>query len=241
MLSKMEKPFEINGESVDACRRCGTCCRRGGPALHLMDKPLVAEGHIPAERLYTIRSGERVRDDVAGGVLTAADAEIVKIRETPGSRACGFFDPACDGCTIYDRRPLECRVLRCWDTREIRRIYRRDRLGRRDLIGHIPGLWDLVVEHDRRCSAARLFQLADCRLGAAPPAVRSDDELRGMVAYDEALRRVLVEDGRASGAILDLLLGRPLSLLLRSVGITVDRRVWPVSARPGFREQDQPT
>lgn len=208
----------MGGEPAGTCRRCGTCCRRGGPALHLADKALVVAGHLPFTHLYTIRAGELVRDDVTGGALIPAPADIVKVREAPGSRACVFFEPACNGCAIYDQRPLECRILRCWDTAEIRRCYRRERLGRADLVGHIAGLWDLVAEHDRRCDAGKLVRLAGRRrmgdLGGAA-------ELSGMVGYDEALREGLAADGRVPAAMLDFLLGRPVKVLLRTLGVTV--------------------
>ncbi|RLB98792.1 MAG: YkgJ family cysteine cluster protein [Deltaproteobacteria bacterium] len=204
------------GAALGACRRCGTCCRRGGPALHRADKALVVSGRLSPTDLYTIRPGEPVRDDVAGGILTSADTDIIKIRETPGSRACAFFEPDGNGCTIYPWRPLECRILRCWDTAGIRRCYREDRLGRADLIGHIDGLWDLVAEHDRRCDAGRLVRLAR--------RLRRGDREAGagwarMVRYDDALREGLAAEGRVPPAMLDFLLGRPARELVRAMGI----------------------
>lgn len=199
---------------IGTCRRCGTCCRRGGPALHLEDKTLVTEGLISPADLYTIRAGEPVRDDVAGGILVSAESDIVKIRDAPRSRACILFEADGNRCTIYARRPLECRILRCWDTTEIERCYRRDRLARVDLIGHIDGLWDLVAEHDRRCDARRLTELARRR---GEPGVEA--ELSGMIRYDETLREGLTADGRVPAVILDFLLGRPVSVLLRALRI----------------------
>jgi Fe-S-cluster containining protein len=207
---------DADAGGIGACRRCGTCCRRGGPALHLVDKSLVIEGHLSLADLYTIRSGERVRDDVAGGVLVPAESDIIKIREAPGSRACVRFAPGGNRCTIYAERPLECRVLRCWDTTEIQRCYRKDRLARVDLIGHIEGLWDLVAEHDQRCHAGRLTALAPHRGNA-----RERTELSRMIRYDEALRAGLTADGRVPAAILDFLLGRPVRVLLRALGVEI--------------------
>ncbi len=178
------------------------------------------------ERIYTIRAGERVRDDVAGGVLVTTEGEIIKICEAAGSGACVFFDSRSNRCTIYEHRPLECRVLRCWDTDEIRRIYRYGRLDRRALIGHIDGLWDLVAEHEQRCGAGRLFALAERRRHAEAV----DDELRRMVGYDEGLRQALAGQGRVCAGMLDFLLGRPLTRLLLSMRIGVQRRSDPVTA-----------
>ncbi|MEE4608157.1 MAG: YkgJ family cysteine cluster protein [Desulfobacteraceae bacterium] len=202
--------------AVGACRRCGTCCRRGGPALHQVDKELIVAGHLSLTDLYTIRAGELVRDDVAGGLLIPADTDIVKIREAPGSRACAFLDPGRNGCTIYRWRPLECRILRCWDTAEIQRRYRLGRLVRADLIGHIDGLWDLVADHDRRCDARRLVSLVRRRRRGGSAA---EAELSGMIRYDEALREGLGARGRVPATMLDFLLGRPVRVLLRAMGV----------------------
>lgn len=215
---------DAGGGPSGGCRRCGTCCRRGGPALHREDKTLVTDGCLSPAHLYTIRAGELVRDDVASGILTSAESDIVKIRETPGSPACIFFDPRYNSCTIYHQRPLECRILRCWDTAEIRRRYREDRLGRADLIGHIDGLWDLVTAHDHRCDASRLVDLAR-RLRHGGPDAGAEAELARMIGYDMSLREGMVTDERVPAEILDFLLGRPVKVLLRAMGISIRQRV----------------
>lgn len=204
--------------TVGACRRCGTCCRRGGPALHQADKALIVAGHLSLTDLYTIRAGELVRDDVAGGILTSTETDIVKIREAPGSQACAFFDPGSNGCAVYRRRPLECRILKCWDTSGIRRCYREERLGRADLIGHIEGLWNLVADHDRRCDAGRLVLLAQ---GLRAGVSEAEVELSRVIRYDEALREGLQAEERIPVAALDFLLGRPVRTLLRAMGILI--------------------
>jgi hypothetical protein len=42
-----------------ACRRCGTCCRKGGPALHREDRHLVVDGLIPADVYFDAESEVR--------------------------------------------------------------------------------------------------------------------------------------------------------------------------------------
>ena len=54
---------------MKACQRCGTCCQKGGPALHQVDKELVDEGHLPASCLYTLRCGELARDPISGDLV----------------------------------------------------------------------------------------------------------------------------------------------------------------------------
>jgi len=189
------------------CGRCGTCCRKGGPALHLEDRALVEGGGLALRYLVTLRRGEPVHDNVAGGVIPAP-TDIIKIKGRTGTTTCHFFresDPAGGACAIYDHRPLECRLLACSDTRAIEGAYGRERLTRRDLIARVEGLWDLVEDHQRRCDPAEAVR----RVRGGGPAERS--ELGEMVAYDRHLRALLQEKGAVKAEVLPFLLGRPLA------------------------------
>ena len=203
------------------CRRCGSCCRRGGPALHSQDRALVDKGHIPADRLYTIRPGEPVRDNVRDDRLMAASQDIVKIRSRPGGRACIYLDGRTNMCAIYDHRPLECRVLDCRDTAAIEAVYRTQRLSRQDLLGVTAGLWDLVCEHEQRCSAAGIVILAGDWRRDSDGRLSTEQQLLEMVGYDRTLRRLLVEKGRMATGLLDFVFGRSLTVVLRSLGVEV--------------------
>ena len=199
--------------------------------MHRRDKPLVDAGHIPADRLFTLRPGEPVRDNVRADTLTTSTGDVIKVRNRPGGRACVFFDGTANACTTYLHRPLECRVLNCRDIAAIEAVYSVDRLQRHDLLGRIDGLWDLVTEHERRCSAARLVHLAErIRRGAAAERA-AQDELLEMVRYDAALRQLLVESGRMAAGLLDLVLGRSLPRVLRPLGIALNGR--GLRIRPG--------
>ncbi|MGD9331063.1 MAG: YkgJ family cysteine cluster protein [Desulfobacterales bacterium] len=205
-----------------ACRQCGTCCRKGGPALHLEDRSLVMEGHIPAEALYTIRTGEPVRDNVAER-LTYADADIIKIKGQGGSWCCRWLEKESHRCTIYDRRPIECRALQCWDTREIEALYGRGRLTRQHLLEDVAGLWDLISDHDRRCAYPAIRDHTE-RLAADPSQQATAlGAITEMVKYDQSLRQLLVENGHATQGMLDFLLGRPLIDTLHGFQIKVEQ------------------
>ena len=164
-----------------SCSRCGTCCRKGGPALHREDRHLVEQGLIHTRHLYTIRRGEWVHDPITG-VLAQAAGDIIKIKGGSGTWACRFLDDGSHTCRIYADRPLECRTLTCWNTAGIERVYAIDRLTREDLISGIAGLWELVSEHQERCEVERLRRLrmpADGpRSGPARAGAGGDDPLR---------------------------------------------------------------
>ncbi len=198
------------------CQRCGTCCKAGGPALHLEDRGLVKSGKIPLKDLYTIRRGELARDNVRG-TLQPVVSELIKIKGDGHSWTCRYYHAQSKGCSAYKDRPLECRVLNCRDTAAIEAIYDRQRLTRKDLLAGIPHLWSLVEEHEKRCAygvLARLaVQLKENQGGAAA------DSLLEIVGYDSHLRALITEKGKPDPALLDFLFGRPLTATLPGFGL----------------------
>ncbi len=211
----------------DGCTRCGTCCRKGGPALHREDRHLVESGLIHTRDLYTLRRGELVHDPIQGRLLPAR-REIIKIKGQSGRWTCRCYDPAARTCRIYAERPLECRLLACWNTRPIERAYARGRLARRDLVGGIAGLWEVVTEHERRCDHYRLRRL----LAPVPvkTAAQRQREAAEIVRYDALLRRRVVAGIGIEEEMLDFLFGRPLSRTLRYLHAGLK----PLSAPPGL-------
>ncbi len=200
------------------CRRCGTCCRKGGPALHVADVERVRSGIIGLESLLTIRAGERVHDNVRNRVVSLKK-EIVKIRGRGDTWTCLFYDDEARSCGIYDHRPLECRALACRDPSELKRIYEQDRITRKDIIGSIQGLWDLVQTHEARCSQQKLAAMIARLKAPLDPALAND--ICGCIAYDRHLRRLTVKKSGISPALLDFLFGRPLQQTIKTYGFTV--------------------
>ncbi|WP_415518802.1 MAG: YkgJ family cysteine cluster protein [Desulfovibrio aminophilus] len=198
------------------CARCGECCRKGGPALHTDDLPLLrAPGGPDLVHLVTLRAGEPAMDQI-GGRLAPLETEIVKIKGRDGAWTCLFFSDEGSACAIYTTRPLECRILSCRDTREIERVYARDRLTRRDILPAGHPLLELVAEHERRCPVSGYAGLLE---SDAPEDRRSR---AAMLAWDREVRLLLTEKSGMDPAILDFLFGRPLELLTPS--LTAARR-----------------
>jgi len=201
--------------------RCGTCCRKGGPGIHQDDRALIERGDIPSQHLYTIRPGELVRDNVKGGLMPA-DADIIKIKGRDDTWTCVFFDETEKSCTIYDSRPLECRALKCWDTRELEKIYAGRRLTRKDLISGVEGLWELIQDHEARCDYAEIRNLIkDLQSGDSRHARR---RLAEIIRYDAEIRELVVAQGSLDPEMLDFLFGRPLIETLPDYGIQVRRQ-----------------
>jgi len=207
-----------SGTASYTCLRCGTCCQKGGPGFHQEDRVLIEKGRIPSKYLYTIRKGEHAFDNVKACLVPVA-SDIIKIRGQKGNWACIFFDSQKKACSIYSDRPLECRVLKCWDTGELERIYSGNRLTRRDLISQVKGLWDLVSDHQARCDYAKIKKLINDLDG--PHKGRARKKLLEIIQYDAEFRKLVVAKGELDPAMLDFLFGRPLTETLPNYGIKV--------------------
>jgi Fe-S-cluster containining protein len=222
--------MKTSPSSRSSCSRCGTCCRKGGPALHREDRHLVEQGLIHTRHLYTIRRGEWVHDPIAGA-LAQASGDIIKIKGGSGSRACCLFDDGPLACRIYANRPLECRTLTCWNTAEIERVYAIGRLSREDLISGIAGLWELVNAHQERCDVERIRRLYIPADG--PQAGQQARELAEMIRYDTELRNLVVSRAGLEAGMTDFLFGRPLQQVLRAMAQAAPGPVAEPTGAPG--------
>lgn len=205
-------------KDIQDCKRCGTCCEKGGPSFHMADKTLIEKGAIHTRDLYTIRKGERVRDNVLNELITA-DSEIIKIKGKDGAWTCRFYDSKNKACTLYEQRPLECRILKCWDTKDMEVLYNKDRLTREDLLKDIEGLWMLIEDHGHRCSYEKMScAIKDLEGNFPRAAVASVVEI---VRYDREIRKLVVEKGNMEADMTDFLFGRPFTETIRMYGYRV--------------------
>ncbi|WP_428562719.1 MAG: YkgJ family cysteine cluster protein [Solidesulfovibrio sp. DCME] len=195
--------------TMPVCRRCGRCCRQGGPSLCRDDLPLVASGPLGPHRLLTLRRGECVTDNVAGGVAPLA-AELVKVRPVPGGRACVFFR-APDACAVHADRPRQCRLLYCAAPEAVRATYARDRLTRRDILAPDDPLAALCAQHEAETDLTRLAGL--CRRTLAGDGAAREEVAR-LVRLDAAYRELLPARAGLPPEALPFYLGRPLAQAL---------------------------
>lgn len=205
---------------MSSCRCCGTCCKKGGPAIHGEDRLLVEKGIIQIRYLYTIRKGELVHDPIRGAVLPVT-AEVIKIKSGAGGSICTFYDDRKARCRIYTDRPLECRLLKCWDTAAIEGVYEQNRLSRENLLKDVVGLRELVADHERRCSYNRVGNLIS-RLKRGHKKQLADD-LSEIINFDNQLRQLVIEKGRVEPNMLDFLFGRPLAITIGMFGLRMQR------------------
>jgi Fe-S-cluster containining protein len=190
--------------NLTECKRCGTCCKKGGPSFHIDDRALIEDGFISAKFLYTIREGEPVRDNISERIVHAP-SDIIKIKGQKNGWTCFYYDETEKRCAVYEHRPLECKLLKCRDTRDIERIFSKNLLTRQDIISTVEGLWDLVVEHDRRCSYKKIRKLID-----------ESGKVAELIEYDKIIRELVVKKGELDPELLDFLFGRPLSVTMNN-------------------------
>ncbi len=201
---------------ISECRRCGTCCKKGGPSFHHADKALIEKGVIHSKYLYTIRKGEMAYDNVKQ-CLDPVSSDGIKLKGKGDSWTCLLFDDKQNACTIYENRPIECRALKCWDTKALEDLYAKRHLKREDLIADIEGLWGIIKDHQARCNYETIQKLVN--------AINSDrgDEARQKLAeiiqFDIEIRKLVVSWSGLDMEMLDFLFGRPLKQTLKNFGL----------------------
>lgn len=202
-------------EAATACRRCGTCCEQGGPALHTEDRQLVDSGAVRWRDLVTIRSGEPVYDQLKGRVVPA-NREFLKLAGARGSWRCKFYkEPG--ACGIYGQRPLECRLLFCRDTGPLEAVMGRDLLTRLDLLAVDDPALAWISRLEREVGYPEIMGLlAGLDLPGSVEASRSG--LDNLVRADLALRESFLRSFPKRGGEELFLLGRPLFLTIAPYG-----------------------
>ena len=140
------------------CDRCGTCCIKGGPALHYEDMNLLQSNILNQEHLITIRKGEPVFSPGAEKP-EPAKSELVKIKGKGIEWICFFFKEEEAACAIYENRPLECSLLKCWETADLEKVAGQKLLSRHDIIAQNDPLLPFIIKHNDTCPLENLDRL----------------------------------------------------------------------------------
>ena len=199
------------------CDRCGTCCIKGGPALHYEDRTLLLNNCLAQEHLITVRKGEPVFS-LSAENPEPAHSEIVKVKGRGSEWTCLFFQEKDASCAIYEHRPLECSLLKCWDTADLEKVAGRSLLSRYDIIAPHDPLLPFIKNHDERCSLENLALLlsAVSREGSQQQAIT---DLTGLVNTDMAIRSQAYAKSRFSLDLELFFFGRPLFKILNQFDI----------------------
>ncbi len=199
--------------STKQCKQCGTCCRKGGPALSREDLDLIRQGYIRHDQLVTIRQGE-MGYNPATGRLETVPVELLKIRGQGSGWTCLFFAEADNGCTIYAHRPATCRILKCWQPEPLLATIYQNTLRRADLINPNDPILVEIARHEEACPG-KVFTDLLAQGGGTENLAR----LSEMVRADLAIRGEVAKTAGLSLEMEFFLFGRPLFKQLAGSGI----------------------
>lgn len=226
-------PFHTDKGPQTHCIRCGTCCKKGGPALHWGDRLLFKKGVLHIAHVYTLRKGELVRN--LDEKLMALDTEIIKIKGQHSAWTCMFFDTQTNACKIYDNRPTECRALKCWDVREFKKTMAQPYLKRADLMDKRDAILQMIDAHEKRCSYQILESVA--RQLGGPNAQKATDTILDLVERDEFMRPLVSKKLNLSPEVMDFLFGRSLATTIQMFGVRVKKQGNTVFLAPACSRQ----
>jgi Fe-S-cluster containining protein len=199
------------------CIRCGECCLKGSPSLHTKDLELIGKGGIERGTLYTIRKGELVRDNIQRKMVII-DREMIKLKEQQReSGGCALYNEKDKECRIYEKRPIQCSTLKCWDTDEFFEVYHGPKLTRREVIDDRV-LLGLMTEHEEKCSYLALRKHVNEIKTIGEDAVEKTLE---MLKFDYHLRPFVSEKLGVPLDEMDFIFGRPLISTVDMFGLKV--------------------
>jgi len=81
--------------------------------------------------------------------LEPVQKELVKLAGKGKGWVCLFFDEKKSSCAIYAHRPLECRLLKCWDTAELLSVIGQKTLSRIDIISKDDPILKFIETHEK--------------------------------------------------------------------------------------------
>lgn len=198
------------------CRRCGTCCRKGGPVLRREDLPLVRQGRIRHDQLVAIRIGEQGCNP-ASGRLEPVPVELLKVRGQGNGWTCLFFTEDGNSCAIHAQRPMTCRLLACWQPEALLATIYQETLQRRDLLNPSDPLLAYIDRQEQECPVSEFNSLL-ARIAAAGEEADLAPLAR-LLRDDLALRSDFAGKTGLSLAMELFVLGRPFFSQLAGSGV----------------------
>ena len=181
--------------------------------MHSEDRPLLVEGLLRPKDLVTYRKGELALNPVTGELITLS-SEMIKICGIDLEGQCIYFSQSDNACTIYEKRPLECRLLKCWDTQPIEQLFLKDLLNRGDVIPPGSLLADLIKSYEK---AFPVGLLADISMSLIKDEDDRSEEKSRLLESDKSFRRMACDRLGIDQQSCNFFFGRPVSLLFEAM------------------------
>ena len=209
-------------KKIESCIRCGECCEKGGPALHSEDRIFLQKGTLRPIHLFTLRAGELAYHPLEERLIELSD-EMIKIKGRDGSSACTFYDAQQKACSIYEDRPLECRVLKCWDTGEVEGLFMKDLLSRLDLCPKGSVVAEMISAYERSFSPSRVYGFLS-EAASTEGAQETRPEIEQVVSTDDAFRQKVAKTLGLKEEELEFFFGRPVKALVANIQTLMDHK-----------------
>ncbi len=200
------------------CIRCGECCLKSSPTLQEEDLSQVIDGRILTHDLYTIRTGELVRDNIKNQ-LKISEVELIKLKEKDPEKGCIQYDEKDRECKVYDYRPTQCAAQTCWDDSEYMQVFNRPKLTRNAVIQD-EILLGLMEQHEKRCNYGVLEQLVK---QIEKEGAKAIEEILELLKFDHEIRPFVSEKLGIDLSDMDFIFGRPLTGTIAMFGLKVKR------------------
>lgn len=141
--------------------------------------------------------------------------ELIKIRgKSLESWACVFHDSASKLCMIHKDRPVQCRIMQCWNPEGIAGIYREDTLSRKEIFVRGSAIEEIVLMHEEKCPVESFTGLMRIEINTPGQA---GHEINRMISFDKWFRKIFQEKTDADSCVLEYYFGRPLERLVEPV------------------------
>ena len=202
-------------KKIQSCTRCGECCAKGGPALHSEDMIFLQNGLLRPTNLFTLRAGELAYHPLEERLIELSD-EMIKIKSIDESSTCTFYDADHNACGIYESRPLECRALKCWDTKDVEGLFMQDLLSRLDLCSKGSVVAEMISAYERSFPPGRIYGLLS-EACSQEGTQQSSPEIEQMVSTDDAFRQKVVEALGLREDDLEFFFGRSVKSLIKGI------------------------
>lgn len=206
-------------KNITQCIRCGTCCMKGGPALHQEDKNILLAGHVGHQHLVTIRKGELAFNPVSGK-LEPVPRELIKVRGNEKDWSCCFYEEKEALCRIYEHRLIECRLLKCWDTSEIMPVIGKNTIIRADIINPNDPILKVIETHEQECPYKEAGNLI-LNLSHEADESKTLSKLTELVRKDLSIRSYAISELGLQVEFELFIFGRPLFKVLSAHGLSV--------------------